>query len=184
MRPGQARIVVNEIDPKTQKPNLKADYVVVADGQQVRYNDYENGRSSTDRQRDPAVVPFNRMRQVLRQAWDSGIEWVFDGPPSAEEFSEITLDNSSATPTLIFSRTFDNGNDRGRESETRVSWRVTLGPDNLPREVISRRVTNIAGAFERDQPPTFTTTVRLQGVAVDAEPSPGTFTLPEEIARR
>lgn len=184
MRPGQARIVVNAIDPKTQLPNTKADYVAVADGQRVRINDYDNGRTNTDIQRDPAVVPFNRMRQVVRQAWDSGIEWVLDGPPSAEEFGEITLDSSSAAPALIFSRTYNDTTNRGQKSETRVSWRITLGPDNLPREILSRRDTNVSGAFERDQPPTFTTTVRVQRVSVDTEPLPETFTLPQEITRR
>ncbi len=184
MRPGQARIIVNDIDPATQQPKKTADYVAVADGQQVRINDYVDGRSSTDRQRDPAAVPFDRMRRVLRQAWESGMEWIADGPPTAEAFTEITLDSSSAAPALLFSRTYDNGDNRGRKAETRVSWRVTLGQDNLPREILSQRITNIAGAFERDQPPTFTTSLRVRSTAVDAEPRPETFILPQEIVRR
>jgi hypothetical protein len=183
MRPGQARIVVNEIDPATQQPKTKADSVVVADGQRIRINDYDSGRSNTDMQRDPAVVPFDRLRRVLWQVWDSGIVWVFDGPPSAEQFNDIKLDTSSGTPALLFSRTYDTNN-RGRKAETRATWRVTLGPDNLPREILSRQVTNVSGAFERDQPPTSTTAVRVRSISVDAEPLPETFVLPQEIARR
>jgi hypothetical protein len=184
MRPGQARIVVNDIDPKTQQPNTKADYVAVADGRQVRINDYVNERSNTDPQRDPAIVPFNRMRQIFRQAWDSGIQWVMDGPPSADEFSQVSLDTTSGAPALIFSRVDKGTSGRGQKAETRVLWRVTLGPDNLPQEIVSRRDTNIIGAYERDQPPTFTTTVRVRRTSVDAEPLPETFILPQEIVRR
>jgi hypothetical protein len=183
MRPGQARIVVNEIDPATQQPKTTADSVAVADGQRIRINDYANGRTDTDRQRDPAVVPFDRLRRVLRQSWNSGVVWVLDGPPSAEEFSDIKLDTSSGTPALLFSRTYDTNN-RGRKAETRATWRVTLGPDNLPREILSQQVTDISGAFERDQPPTSTTAVRVRSLSVDAEPLPETFVLPQEIARR
>jgi hypothetical protein len=183
-RPGQARIVVNALDPKTQQPKVKADYVAVADGKNVRINDYLDNDSNTDAQRDPAVVPLNRMRQVVRQAWDSGIGWVFDGPPAADAFTEIALDTTAAAPTLVFSRVDSNTNGRGQKMESRVLWRVTLGPDNLPRQIVSRRDTNIVGAYERDQPPSFTTTIRLQRIALDAEPLPDTFILPQEIARR
>ena len=184
MRPGQARIVVNNIDPKTQQPITKPDSLVVADGRLVRLNDYANGRSDTNDQRDPAVVPLNRMRQVARQAWDSGISWVFDGPPTPDNFDQVSIDTTSAAPALVFNQTYDGAGGRGQKAKVRILWRVTLGPDNLPREILSRRDTNIVGGYERDQPPTFTTTVRLRRVSVDSEPLPETFVLPQEIVRR
>ena len=184
MRPGQARLIVNNIDPRTQQPITKPDSLVVCDGQRVRLNDYANGRSDTNDQRDPAVVPLNRMRQVVRQAWDSGISWVFDGPPTPDNFDQVTLDTTSAAPALVFSRTFDGNGGRGQKAKVRILWRVTLSPDNLPREILSRRDTNIVGGYERDQPPTFTTTLRLRRVSIDSEPLPETFILPQEIVRR
>ncbi|MBC8101781.1 MAG: hypothetical protein H7Z41_04255 [Cytophagales bacterium] len=183
-RPGRARVVVNRIDPATGQPSQKADALAVASGTQVLLNDYANGRSRTLEQRDPADAPLDRLRRIGLPINDNGLAWIIGGPPQPDQFSSILLDGSGAAPVLVLTRTGTEDYRQNRDAQTKTVWRVTLGPDNLPREILSRRETSVSGMFERDQPPIVTTALRLRRISVDSEPLPDTFILPQEITRR
>lgn len=135
----------------------------------------QQGTPRTQPLREGEVIE-RALFQIARRNSLDPLQWFLLGPPRLSDFQKIVargpvvLPGGERTELVELSRTDESRQRNDRAVTTETLCRVWLGSDGIPRGFETIRKTSIASSFERDQPPTSTTTVRLSKVFVDREP--------------